>query len=141
MKCKYSKYSDKLNNVGRNDLICNITKEPCPLVRFCDKVNKLINNDFYENCRYYIMENEKLKNGFYKVRFEKHGKLYVEVDNKVLTFDNTFKEVPKQIELVNVEDVYYIKGTEPKQEPKQQKYQSKKRDKTQLDDIEKELMS
>lgn len=137
MNCKYATYSDDLDSVGRQYLYCRIMKDTCPLVRYCDKVNKLINNDFYENCRYYIMENGKVKKGFSRVRFEKHGKLYVEVENTVVTFDNPYDEVPKEVEIIKVNNTYYIKGTEPKEVKKSQ---PKKKEK-QLDDIEKELLS
>jgi hypothetical protein len=110
MNCKFSyiKYKDNLN---RSILYCSVTKERCPLVRFCNRLNDYINIDGCTNCRFVSLgedikaESKGLKN---KVRFERNGKLYIEVNDQVIVLDNPFSEVPRYVNVVKVGDMYVI---------------------------------
>ena len=111
--CPYSFYKN-LN--GRDYIYCLKTDGVCPFTRYCTIIGKMIPNDR----KYYTMEdcnlkNEKvLENGEYKVRFEKKGFLYVEINDSVKMFKNIFNDIPVSVKLVFVDGEYYILGTEPK---------------------------
>ena len=117
MNCKYSY---KLNEIKgeRNYLYCNIMKNQCPMIRFCNKVNDIINVDNVETkCTIYKNEEDKeyMKQGKYKVLYEKRGMLYIELDHDTsIRVPNPFNIVPSGVDLVKIKDEYYIKGYEPK---------------------------
>ena len=80
----------------------------------------MVNIDGFEDkCKYYITEENKkqMAKGLYKVLFSKRNRLYVEINEDCVQGI----EVPNDfihdgfVELVKVKDIYYIKGTEPKE--------------------------
>lgn len=78
-------------NFFKEDGQCSISMTNCPFVYFCTKTNtwKMLK---YSKCK--IKESQKIPNGYYKVCFERHGNLYIEVDNKIEIVKNPFKEIP-----------------------------------------------
>ena len=122
MNCKYSY---KLNETKgeRNYLYCNIMKNQCPMIRFCSKVNDIINVDNVETkCTIYKNEEDKsyMKQGKYKVLYEKRGMLYIELNQDTsIVIPNPFNNVPSGVDVVKIKDEYYIKGYEPKVEKKE----------------------
>ena len=55
-----------------------------------------------------------------KVRFESKGMLYVEYGDNVIKVPNPFgDDIPAGVELVEVNNEYYVKGYEPKVEKKE----------------------
>jgi len=62
-----------------------------------------------------------MKQGEYKVLYEKRGMLCVQIDEDMaIMVENPFGEkVPKGVDLVKIKDKYYIKGYEPKVEKKE----------------------
>lgn len=124
MICKYSHKQKELNN-GRYYLVCNLTNTQCIMVRFCRTINDIVNIDNVDKkCNLYInKENvEYMKQGKYKVLFEKRGKLCVQINNDTaIMINNPFSETPLGVDLVKIKDEYYVKGFEPKkveEEPK-----------------------
>lgn len=119
MFCKYSFTNETKDSIGRHPIYCKLNNnDMCPLIRYCSIVGDFINVDNIDkNCTYYIKGEDliNMKNGKYKVLFEKRGYLIVEIDNdNVATVKNTLSEVPKYVELTKVDSSYYIKGFEPK---------------------------
>ena len=49
-----------------------------------------------------------------KVRFEKRGKLFIEVENFVIELDNPYDYIPQYVELIKQKGEYFIKGFESK---------------------------
>ena len=90
------------------------------MIRFCSKVNDIINVDNIETkCTIYKNEEDKsyMKQGKYKVLYEKRGMLYIELNQDTsIVIPNPFNNVPSGVDLVKVKDTYYIKGYEPKVE-------------------------
>lgn len=115
--CKFSYYKKGLN-LERNYLYCTKTSEICTLVKFCNTLNKIISTDNYKICKEY--DKMKIPSGKNKVRFEKNGKLIVELYNKngetesCIEVINPFEEFPQFVELIKIKDIYYVKGYEPK---------------------------
>ena len=113
-ECKYS------NRVGEF-LKCSVLKDYCLATRRCPtKNNKVVNIDFFEErCKYYIAEESRkqMQKGLYKVLFAKRGRLYVEINEDCVQGVDVPKDFEYDgfVELVKVKDVYYIKGTEPKE--------------------------
>lgn len=116
--CKYS-----YKGLDSNYLYCNISHSICPLVRYCSDVDSVISIDNYNiSCKYYKNEEEKFlqKEGNNKVRFIKSGLLYTELNdqiNQIVKVENPYDYEPKYIDLIKVNNNYYVKGFEP-QEPK-----------------------
>ena len=119
MFCKYSIEDIELDNLGWNKRICTILNEICPFQYKCNQINNWRNYDNLEKkCTIYNKEREKeyMKQGKYKVLYENRGKLYIELDSETsIVVPNPFKEdIPKGVDLVKVNDEYFVEGFEPK---------------------------
>lgn len=119
MFCKYSIEDIKLDNLGWNKRICTILDEICPFQYKCNQINNWRNYDSLEKkCTIYNKEREKeyMKQGKYKVLYENRGKLYIELDSETsIVVPNPFKEdIPKGVDLVKVDNEYFVDGFEPK---------------------------
>lgn len=119
MKCKYS-----ISDSGKYP-ICSVTKQMCPMIRFCGEINQFLQIDNYQSaCKLFLSEEDKInsKEGSNRVRFELDGCLYIEMNdekNQVKKFSNPFKTTPKYVDIIVVDGVEYIKGAEPKTVKKQ----------------------
>lgn len=109
-------YYTKTNKSNRPYLYCNINEEVCPLVKFCNTENRIVNTDGYVNCK--MKEVDKMPNGKYQVKFNDKGFLYVDIKdiNQTRKVKNPYDYVPKFVDIVEVNGEYYIKGYEPKEE-------------------------
>lgn len=67
-----------------------------------------------------------------KVILARGNKIYVEVGDNTHKIQNPFGYQPKEVELVEVEGRFYIKGYEPKKEPKQKKEVTNVKEQTSL---------
>ena len=119
MFCKYSIEDIELDNLGWNKRICTILNEICPFQYKCNQINNWRNYDNLEKkCTIYNKEREKeyMKQGKYKVLYENRGKLYIELDSETsIVVPNPFKEdIPLGVDLVKVNDEYFVEGFEPK---------------------------
>ena len=119
MFCKYSIEDIKLDNLGWNKRICTILNEICPFQYKCNQINNWRNYDNLEKkCTIYNKEREKeyMKQGKYKVLYENRGKLYIELDSETsIVVPNPFKDdIPLGVDLVKVNDEYFVDGFEPK---------------------------
>lgn len=65
-----------------------------------------------------------MQKGLYKILFIKRNKLYVEINKEcVQVFDIPNGLIYNEfIELIKIKDIYYIKGTEPKEIKKEKVY-------------------
>ena len=120
MFCKYSIEDIKLDNLGWNKRICTILNEICPFQYKCNQINNWRNYDNLEKkCTIYNKEREKeyMKQGKYKVLYENRGKLYIEFDSETsIVVPNPFdkEDIPKGVDLVKVNNEYFVDGFEPK---------------------------
>lgn len=99
-------YAFKKINKERNEemIYCNKQENTiCHLVYFCKSKNswKPI-RDTQNNCL--IRLRTSIPDGFNKVRFEKRGKLYVDIGNKTIMVDNPFDYVPDYVALRKVKN-------------------------------------
>ena len=118
MSCKYSKREFQPDSSGWYRLYCNIINDICPFQYRCYKISNWKNQDNLDKkCVYYKNEEDKeyMKQGKYKVLYEKRGMLYIELDyDTSIRVPNPFNIVPSGVDLVKIKDEYYIKGYEPK---------------------------
>ena len=124
MLCRYSKRYEESDSSGWYKLSCTIINDICPFQYRCYKINNWKNQDNLDKkCVYYKKEEDKsyMKQGKYKVLYEKRGMLCVQIDEDMaIMVENPFGEkVPKGVDLVKIKDKYYIKGYEPKVEKKE----------------------
>lgn len=103
--------------------LCKITKDNCPMIRYCGEINDYMQIDNYRtHCSTFLKEEDRKNRlgGENKVRFESDGFLYVELNdtgNTIVKIPNTFSSIPKYIDVVEQDGEYYLKGTEPSNSP------------------------
>ncbi|MEG0899410.1 MAG: hypothetical protein RSD67_02500 [Oscillospiraceae bacterium] len=102
---------------------CTLTDDYCFAVRRCQNLHCWLPtetaNISMEDCR--IKKGGTNMNKYkYKIRFMKYDTLYVEYEDTVIVIANPFGDkIPSGInEIVKIDDVYYVKGYEPKVEKK-----------------------
>lgn len=109
---------------------CTKSHETCPFMRRCNVEHDWLPIDAMDRCTLRRPERRiELKQGEYKVRFEKNGDLYIEIEDYVIQKKNPFDHIPEKVEMVKIDNEMYFKGFEPKKEvePKPEKTESKKR--------------
>lgn len=125
MNCKYS-----YNEENSQYLYCNISRQMCPMMKYCHKIEKYVSSDNYStNCKYYQGKEEEdmntnNKQGSLRVRLIKGKVLYVElgdINNQVIRVDNPYQFNPTYVDLIEVNEIYYVKGFEPKLPKKEKK--------------------
>lgn len=72
---------------------CSITNEVCPWMYWCDR-RQIYKPSRYmpENCN--IKLKAEVPKGYYRVRMERKGYLYVDIDNCTYKIKNPFDDVP-----------------------------------------------
>lgn len=82
---------------------CKILKDSCPFVYFCNKINswKPLKN-MPVNCK--IKTQLSIPKGYYKVCFERHGNLYVDIKGQIEIYPNPFDDVPLFIKVFNTKN-------------------------------------
>lgn len=94
---------------------CDIN-EICFATRYCGQIKSYYNNESAINCK--IL---KEKNMTTNIVFVKNNNIYVKLKDKdmVVVVPNIYGDnIPAMIDIVEYENNYYIKGTEPKEEKK-----------------------
>lgn len=77
---------------------CSLLNNQCPYVYFCSQTNVWRPNKYFPtSCK--VVEKVERPKGYYKVCFEKKGKLYINVDNYIRIIPNPFSEVPKYVKV------------------------------------------
>lgn len=77
---------------------CKITNTQCPFIYYCIKkqIWKPLNG--MENCK--VKNQNNIPKGYYKVCFERHGNLYIDIDNVIKIVPNPFETVPLFVKLI-----------------------------------------
>lgn len=103
---------------------CKVAHTHCPFMRRCNMEHKWLPLDSMNSCTRRIKEKEvsTLMANEYRVEFESKGKLYININGQIKRILNPFDYSPQKVELVNIDNEWYIKGYEPKpvakEEPK-----------------------
>ena len=82
---------------------CLITKEVCPFVYWCDKIHSYkLSPSMPENCK--IKSKLQIPKGYSKVRFERKGYLYVDVNDQTIQIKNPFDDIPLYVKVTKSKD-------------------------------------
>lgn len=80
---------------------CNITKDICPYLYFCNKEKRYkVNSSMPSNCK--IKQNAEIPNGYYKVCFQRKGNLYISVDKKIEIIKNPYDFMPTFVKMTKL---------------------------------------
>ena len=86
------------NYVNLTNGQCQITKSTCPYVYFCNRLQTYkVLSSMPSDCK--IKEKLEIPKGYYKVCFERRGKLYVDIDNSVKIIENPYNYVPLYVKV------------------------------------------
>ena len=107
--------------------MCTKSKDICPFMRRCSMEHEWLPLNGMNTCSLRQPERSiELKENEYKVRFEKDGDLYIEIEDYVIQKKNPFDYIPEKVEMVRIDNEMYFKGFEPKEEKKTEKKSTKK---------------
>ena len=105
--CKYMQYKP-LN--GREYLYCSITNNICLYSKYCNKQQKFIANERWEQCE--LMNSQKnIPMGAHEVICARRGYLYVVIDKYTIRIKNTLNKVPEYVYVKETIDGYDISET------------------------------
>jgi len=84
-----------------NKNICTISKEICPFVYYCNKVQdwKPLKS-MPEKCN--IIINAEVPKGYYRVRMERKGYLYIDIKGQTYKILNPFDDIPLYVKAVKL---------------------------------------
>ena len=117
MMCPYCKVGNWMDTC-----VCTKLNSNCMFMYRCTFEHRWLPIPEMDNCVLMreSMEEKKMKPNENKVRFESKGMLYVEYGDNVIKVPNPFgNDIPAGVELVEVNNEYYVKGYEPKVEKKE----------------------
>lgn len=93
----------------REGQICNITHSNCPWAYWCGHISAFKER---ESCKKYCKllkeEEQKVPEGHYKVKFERHGFLYIDFNNQILKIKNPFEDVPSFVKIKKYKTSYKL---------------------------------
>ena len=85
---------------------CRITKEICPYMYFCDKIQTFRpSSSMPQDCK--IKEKYEIPFGYYKVRGERKGYLYVDYGNITIKVKNPFDHTPLYVRVKKMKSGEY----------------------------------
>lgn len=83
--------------------LCKINETICPFVYFCNKKQKWIElSSMPANCK--VKEKVSVPEGYYKVRMERKGYLYIDIEDKTYKILNPFQEVPLYVKAIKLKN-------------------------------------
>lgn len=84
--------------VNLEEAKCNITKEVCPYLYFCNKIKKYKPSvSMSQECK--VKEKKETPKGFYKVCFEKKKFLYINVNDQIQIIENPYDFIPSYVKM------------------------------------------
>ena len=98
MSCKYRVDGNK----------CQVTNGVCVVVYWCSKVSayKELSNA-KDICRHLRMaEDIVVPDGYIKVEFVRHGKLYMNIDGIIRSYENPFDYIPQYVKVKKTKNGY-----------------------------------
>ena len=82
---------------------CSITKQQCPYMYFCNRAHNWIPlKSMPAKCK--VVEQQEIPKGYYKVRMERKGYLYVDIDNQTYRIPNPFDDVPLYVKATKLKN-------------------------------------
>lgn len=80
---------------------CSILNSACPWAYYCNKKSQWLFKSEGKDCK--VLKSQEIPQSYYWVRFERRGRLYVDIDGQIEIIPNPFDEVP-----------LYVKATKTK---------------------------
>lgn len=87
--------------------LCEKQNSVCPMMRRCSERMVWLPLKQMETCK--IRTQVEIPKNAYRVRFKKHGNLYVEIDNKVIMIPYDSEDTPQYVFLTKRNGIYKIK--------------------------------
>ena len=81
---------------------CNILHNICPWTYYCNKSDTWNFKNEGNSCK--VKLNVETPKGYFKVCFERHGNLYVSINNKIEIIQNPFDEVPLYVKATKLKN-------------------------------------
>ena len=82
---------------------CQITNTVCPFTYFCNKVNKWIpSKQMPLNCK--VKDKINIPKGYYKVRMERKGFLYIDIKGQTYKIKNPFEDIPLYVKVIKLKN-------------------------------------
>lgn len=89
---------------------CSLTEVICPWAFWCGAIRDYKERDSYKTyCK--ILKNATVKekpDGYYDVKFERHGYLYVDFNGEVIKVENIFNDIPKFVKIKKTKTSYKV---------------------------------
>ena len=89
---------------------CSLTEVICPWAFWCGNVRDYKERDSYKTyCK--ILKDATVKekpDGYYDVKFERHGYLYVDFNGEVIKVENIFNDIPKFVKIKKTKTSYKV---------------------------------
>lgn len=87
---------------------CSLTNNICPFMYFCDKKNIWKPSaNMPTNCG--VKARAEAPKGYYRVREERKGYLYVDIDNQTYKIKNPFDDIPRYVKAFKTKDGWRLK--------------------------------
>lgn len=94
---------------------CEVTKNICPWVMWCSKINNYKERAGVDKyCKYKNMSN--IPDGYSKVAFEKKGFLYIDVENETIKIKNPYDYTPLYVKLFKSKGEWKIRKEKEKEQ-------------------------
>lgn len=87
------------NYLKKESNICTILNNNCPYMFFCNNKKEWVPlRNMPINCK--IKKRAEIPAGYYKVCFEKHGNLYIDINGHIQIIKNPFDIVPQYVKVI-----------------------------------------
>lgn len=87
--------------------VCSKNNSPCAFVKRCYKELTWKESKYMEGCKIRMVVN--IPDGAYKVKFERKGKLYIDLGEKTICLDNIYDNIPDYVFLTKRKGEYKLK--------------------------------
>lgn len=87
---------------------CSLTNDICPFVYWCDRLHIWKpSKAMPEICN--VKKSHEVPKGYYRVRQERKGYLYVDIDEITYKFKNIFDDVPEYVKVTKTKNGWKLK--------------------------------
>ena len=81
---------------------CSILNNNCPWVYYCNKKSMWIFKQEGKNCK--VLKGLDVPSGYYLVKFERRGRLYIDINGQIEIIPNPFNDVPLYVKAVKLKN-------------------------------------
>ena len=81
---------------------CSLKLIKCPFLYYCNKENKWKELVGMNNCK--VKQQISIPKGYFKVLFERHGYLYIDMNGHGITIANSFNDIPQFVKIIKLKN-------------------------------------